>query len=244
MNIQNIIALAEQLKSLGFANMGYPLAKRVCFKPKHFLLNYQVEKSGNVLSFQLSFEIDKKAGDAYVLVYYDAIFQRNKPFEGIVNGVDVSLLSQQMSEVDWIKAFDFNEKKPLTGSDKNAFEKELKIASVIDALAALETTSEGRFAGSVLKQEHWQGTAYNEIYSNISVPKSKAEVSQRFYILEGQPSISVDEACRYLQNRWLEKEMLAKKKQAEGSETNDTESNGHGTGLLRKKRKRKTRTSK
>ncbi|RYZ20663.1 MAG: hypothetical protein EOO10_23035 [Chitinophagaceae bacterium] len=244
MNIQNIVALAEQLKSLGFTDMGYSLAKRACFKPKHFFLNYQVEKSGGVLRFQLSFEKDRKVGDAYVLVYYDAIFQKSKPFEGTVNGVDVSWLSQQMSEVDWTKAFDFTEKKPLTGSDKNAFEKELRIESIIDALTAFEGTNEGRLAASFLKQEHWLGTAYNEIYGNISVLKNKVEVSQRFYILDGQPSISVDEACRYLQNRWLEKEMLAKKKQAEDSGTNDTEINGHGTGLLRKKRKRKARTSK
>ncbi len=244
MNIQNIVALSEQLESLGFADMGYSLAKRVCFKPTRFSLNYQVEKSGNVLSFQLSFEKDRKAGDAYMLVYYDAIFQRSKLFEGIVNGVDVSLLSRQMSEVDWTKAFDFTEKKPLTGGDKNAFEKELKIASIVDALTALEATNEGQLAGSVLKQEHWLGTGYTEIFGNISNPKNKAEVSQRFYMLEGQRGISVDEACRYLQNRWLEKEMLAKKKQAEGSGTKDAETNGYGTGLLRKKRKRKTRTSK
>src|ERR1051326_1971882 len=200
MNIQNIISLSEQLKNLGFADLGYSLAKRICFKPKRFVLDYGIEKNGNMLGFQLSFEMNDKSGDSYVLVFYDAVFQRAKPFEGTVNGIDLSLLSQQMSEVDWKKAFDFTEKRIVTSGDKNAFEKELKIEAIIDRLTALESTTEGKHAAALLRQAYWSGAAYHGVYGGIAVPKNKAEVSQRFYVPEGQPAITVDEAFRFLQN--------------------------------------------
>ena len=38
---------------------------------------------------------------------------------------------------------------------------------------------------------------------NINPLKNKSEVSQRFYFFEGQTGISIDEAYRFLQNRWL-----------------------------------------
>ncbi|MBC7507604.1 MAG: hypothetical protein H7320_02475, partial [Ferruginibacter sp.] len=74
---------------------------------------------------------------------------------------------------------------------------------------------------------------------NISPLKNKSEVSQRFYFFEGQRGISVDEAYRFLQNRWLEKQMQAKKKQSDESNRRQSENDANLTsdsGLLRKKR--------
>ena len=65
------------------------------------------------------------------------------------------------------------------------------------------------------------------------------EVSQRFYFFEGQIGISVDEAYRFLQNRWLEKQMQTKKKVSDankGEELTDEEHTSSGNGLLQKKR--------
>jgi hypothetical protein len=244
MNIQNIIRLSEQLKALGFADLGYLLAKRICFKPKRFVLDYQVEKNNNLLNFQLSFETDCKSNDSYTLVFYDAVFQQAKLFEGSVNGVDVSLLSQQMSEVDWKKAFDFTEKGTIASNDKNAFEREVKIEAIVEDLSLLGATSEGKYIANFLKQAFWSGAAYHNIYGNLSTQKNKDDVCQRFYVLEGQPGISVDEAYRYLQNRWLEKEMLSKKRNVDSSNNAGGENDGYGTGLLKKRRRRKTRASK
>ncbi len=53
--------------------------------------------------------------------------------------------------------------------------------------------------------------------------------------------ISLDEAYRFLQNRWLEKQMQAKLKQTDKSNregNHDGNQYQSGTGLLRKKRKR------
>ena len=63
-------------------------------------------------------------------------------------------------------------------------------------------------------------------------------VSQRFYFFEGQTGISADEAYRFLQNRWLEKQMQAIKKQLDNQTEEPIEENGNntGSGLLKKRR--------
>ncbi len=78
MNIQNIAALAEQLQSLGFENMGYSLLKRISFKPPNFILSQKIDRAKDKVSFQLFFENDIKE-DIYVLSYYDAILQKETP---------------------------------------------------------------------------------------------------------------------------------------------------------------------
>ena len=85
---------------------------------------------------------------------------------------------------------------------------------------------------------------YQELFGNIIPLKNKSEVSQRFYFLEGQPGISVGEAYRFLQTRWLEKEMQAKKKQTDVSQTTETgngSQDSSGNGLLKKKRSGSTK---
>jgi hypothetical protein len=85
------------------------------------------------------------------------------------------------------------------------------------------------------------------VFGNISPLKNKSGVGQRFYVLEGQPGISVDEAYRFLQNRWLEKQMQAKKKEMSNTEINETEKDSRassGSGLLKKKRLESSRSVK
>jgi hypothetical protein len=246
MNIQNIVALAEQLQLLGFENIGYSLAKRICFKPGSFLLIRQTENRGDSVSFQLYFEKNKEQNE-YFLLYYDAIFQKKICFDQVtINGINVVTLEKQMAEIDWKKAFEFDEKKLLSADDKTGLEKEQRIEAIINDLISLEKTDKGKSVAASLKLNHWSGTSYQELFGNITIPKNKAEVSQRFYFLEGQNGISVDEAYRFLQNRWLEKEMQAKKKQMDTLNV-DGETTNHetaGNGLLRKKRSRKSRAAK
>ena len=83
------------------------------------------------------------------------------------------------------------------------------------------------------------GTSYHELFGNISPLKNKSEVCQRFYFFEGQTGISVDEAYRFLQNRWLEKQMQAKRKESvanSGEVITEDEYTSSGNELLQKKR--------
>ena len=215
MDIKNISALAGQLQSLEFENAGYALLKRICFKPDNFLIVRRIEKGRDQLSFQLYFEKSSKP-NGYVLVFYDAIFQKEKIFEhGNINGVDLSALDNEMAGLDWKSAFEFDENKAIDLTDKSSWESEQKIEGIINDLMKLESTEEGKCIVAVLKQRYWSGSAYHELFGSLNFIKNKSEVSQRFYFQEGQNAISVDEAYRFLQNKWLEKQMQAKKKQTD-----------------------------
>ena len=239
MNIQNISALAAQLKAIGFDNMGYPLLKRVCLMPEDFVITEKQLKDDGQIIFNFHFQRDKKLNE-YFLAYYDAILQKEiSVTTQVINGVDISELQEGMNTIDWKMAFDFNTKKPFNPDDKLAYEKEQNIEQLINALSELELTEEGKQVAILLKQKYWSEIPYNELMGNISSLKSKAELSQRFYYAEWQSCISADEAYRFLQNKWLEKQMQVKRKQQEVTDDSDTgeEPNGSsGSGLLKKKR--------
>ena len=239
MNIENISALMGQLQSLGFENAGYSLLKRISFKPENFILSQKIERAKDRLSFQLFFEKDVKQ-DIYVLSYYDAILQKETPLvDSAINGINTTNLEKSMIEIDWKNAFDFVTKKQLNLEDKTSWEKELKVESVIEGLSELEKSEDGKVVSVGLKLKYWAGISYQELFGNISPLKNKSEVSQRFYFFEGQTGITVDEAYRFLQNRLLEKQMQAKRKQSDSTEISETEKDSHassGSGLLKKKR--------
>ena len=239
MNIENISALMRQLESLGFENSGYSLLKRISFKPENFILSQKIEMGKNKLSLQLFFEKDIKQ-DIYVLSYYDAILQKETPLiDAAINGINTANLEKSMMEIDWKNAFDFVTKKQLNLEDKTSWEKELKVESVIDGLSELEKSEDGKIVAVGLKLKYWAGISYQELFGNISPLKNKSEVSQRFYFFDGQIGISVDEAYRFLQNRWLEKQMQAKRKEPVANneeELTEAEHTSSGNGLLQKKR--------
>lgn len=239
MNIQNIAALGEQLQSLGFENAGSALLKRICFMPDNFILSQRMEKGKDHLDFHLFFEKHWQQ-NAYVLMYYDAILQKETALIDLtINGINTITLKKRMAEIDWKNAFDFDTTKQWSADDEASWKNEQKIESVVEDLHELEKTEEGRSIAAGLKLKYWAGTLYRELVGNISPLKSKTEVSQRFYFLEGQTGISVDEAYRFLQNRWLEKQMQAKSKQKDETENGDTRNSSRtssGNGLLKKKR--------
>ena len=238
MNIENISALMGQLQSLGFENAGYSLLRRISFHPDNFILSQQIENAKDKLGFQLFFEKDVKQ-DNYVLLYYDAILQKETPLiDAAINGINTINLEKSMIEIDWKNAFDFVTKKQLNLEDKTSWEKELKVESVIEGLSDLEKLEDGKVVAVGLKLKYWAGIPFQELFGNISPLKNKSEVSQRFYFFEGQTGISVDEAYRFLKNRWLEREMQLKKKQPGTLPPDEADSNNHSSGsrLLKKKR--------
>jgi hypothetical protein len=238
MNIQNIIELQVQLQSLGFDNLGSFLLKRICFKPENFYLNQKISKDKEQLEFRLYFEKQKK-NDTYMLHYYDVTMSYENIFEeSIIAGISTSDLEKQMTAIDWKLAFDLEERKKLDPNDKTTWEMEAKIESVIESLAALEQDEKGKVVVSVLKMKFWNQLPYHEIFGSISSVRNKSDVSQRFYFSENSVGISVDEAYRFLQNKWLEKQMQLKKKQADTTSENDNDqANGSmGNGLLKKRR--------
>ena len=136
---------------------------------------------------------------------------------------------------------------PKSPEDKASWEKELKIEAVIEAFTDLEKSEEGKAIAVGLKLKYWAGIPYQELFGNIGPLKNKSEVSQRFFFFDGQAGISIDEAYRFLQNRWLEKQMQAKRKQTDGSEIGETENDSQGSsqsGLLKKRHIGKSKSAK
>ncbi len=94
MNIENISTLMGQFQSLGFENTGYSLLKRISFNPQNFILSQKIEKAKVKLSIQLFFEKDVRQG-IYVLLYYDAILQKEGPLiDTVINGINTSNLEK------------------------------------------------------------------------------------------------------------------------------------------------------
>ncbi|MEP6845224.1 MAG: hypothetical protein ABI861_04445 [Panacibacter sp.] len=247
MNIQNIAALADQLESLGFENGGYSLLKRICFKPDNFHLSQKILKGKDQVNFQLFYKRDSKQ-NTYTLMYYDANLQKGMALQdSTINGINTAALEKRMSEIDWKNAFDFETKKQWSAEDKASWDKEQEIELIVEDLLSLEATEEGNVIATGLKLKFWAGIPCQQLVGNISPLKNKAEVSQRFYFFEGQTGISVDEAYRFLQNKWLEKQMQAKRKHGDDISPEETGSNGQGAsgkGLLQKKRIGKSKVSK
>lgn len=237
MNIQNVLDLSKQLIDLGFPDLSASLAKRICFKPERFSLFHQVQKEDHAVSFRLSFEITQSTGD-YQFVFYDAALQNTVASSQTINGVSIALLLEEMGKVNWRKAFDLTDAKTSMGMDETAFETELRVETIIDALATLASSEDGRGVALALKHKYWASTAYYEVVGSLPPFKSKTEVSQRFYFFERQPVISLDEAYRYLQNRLIEKEISARKKHMMSTSTENLEGGTVDNSSSRKRRKK------
>ncbi|MBC6489599.1 hypothetical protein ACFSQD_04660 [Flavihumibacter stibioxidans] len=237
MNIQNIAELSKLLELLGFHDAGSLLLKRICFKPANFYLPQRVIKEKDVMLFSLYFEQLQKT-DNYRLQYYDVTLQKaNGSLALPVDGVNPADLEKQMAAIDWKKAFSIDEKKQWNPDDKSTWETELQISNIMDSLSAIEQSETGKVIASILKQKFWAGTLHQEIVGSITLVKNKADVNQRFYISEEGGGITTDEAYRFLQNKYMEKQLQLKRKQADSGESIPEESNGtSSSGLLKKKR--------
>ncbi len=242
MNIQNIRTLSDSLQALGFA-IASQLLKNISFKPSNFTIHQRMVKGSDVMNFHLAFEKNGD-GNSYSPIYYDAVFRKEIEILNVsINGIEVKKLDKRMAEINWTNAFEFQEHEKLQLEDKAYWSEEEKVENIVTDLQALESVEEGREIVDRLKMKFWYDSPGQEMIGNLSSLKSKFEISQRFYFFEGQNGISVEEAYRFLHNRWMEKQLQAKKKQMEISnveeQPNGNAKAGSDKNLLRKKRRNK-----
>ncbi len=189
MNIQNITSLSDKLQSLGFeASIGGKISQHICFKPASFTIQQSVTNGNDTMKFYLFFE---REGNAYSCLYYDAVLRKE-----IEIPVEGNTLDKRMAEIDW-SLFDVKDAE--------------KVELIVADLYTMESGNEGKDIACRLKIKHWADTAVESLTNNLSSMKTKFEISQRFYFLENGPGISLEEAYRFLNNRWLEKLMQKKK---------------------------------
>lgn len=242
MNTANIAALVEQLDAIGIKHASSPLIKRICLQPGRFSLDRTIIKGSDTL--HLHFLFDKAATDgSYSLVQYDAVLQKEVPQPvGIINEVDIAQLDADMQTIDWKDAFAVDDDRPVLLSNETSWAQERLIESVMARCSQLSSDPAGKPIAIALKQKHWEGTAYAEVLEPITTTRSKSEISQRFYV-QADSIISIDEAYRFLQNKWLEKQLQQKEKTTPApheGESNNMAVPAHG---VLKKFKRTKRTN-
>lgn len=123
--------------------------------------------------------------------------------------------------------------------DEAGWQRENQIEGIATDLLRLAATDEGKPFADALKLKHWATVPLHPMMGSLNAIRSRFEVSQRFYFFDGK-GISVEEAYRFLLNRWLEKKFQAGRKKAlPGNDVvrnTDGEASGSDKGLLKKKR--------
>ncbi len=221
MNTQSITNLATVLIAAGFSeNIGEAIMQNACFRSSDFTLTEHIRKQKDMLTCTLYFE---RKEDQYHCLYYEAAYLRMSDLPDLVmQGISVKELDHRMGQISW---------KAIAGSEK-------QIDEVIVQLNKLRITEDGKTLSDLLKLRHWQGIALPAAAGNLSALRSRFEVSQRFYLIDGDV-IPIDEAHRFLVNRWMEKKIQAKKRRENAGEPdNVTETGGDKSLLLKKKRTR------
>ncbi|HCL05590.1 MAG TPA: hypothetical protein DHW64_06350 [Chitinophagaceae bacterium] len=235
MNVENIAALSAMLIRAGFGEgIGYRLLQRVCFNPPVFILKERLQKNADVLTCQLHFE---RSGIDFTCGYYDVSLVKGIVMpDRTIGNVHLAELDLSMGEIDWRISVD---DKGFRLGDETTWKREKAIAQVVNQLSRLSVTEEGKYFADALKLKHWADAGLEDLVGNLNAIRAKFEISQRVYFIEGE-GIAVDEAYRFLLNRWMEKKMQARKRERGNENQHDnTGSTGEiaGKGLLQKKKR-------
>jgi len=216
MNIENITILAGQLKEIGFGQMDVLILRHTCFKIASFQILRSVEKGSDQLCFLFHFEKVKNS-DQYSLLYYDVSLQKRIIFDtGLEDSDDIFSIDDEMASIDW-KTF-LQEAEQGTIPLKQTWEIERKVEQITEKLIAISVHENGRSLTERLILKYWAGNLPVEIVKSIVTVKVKPDISQRFYP-SGDSLITIDEAYRYLQNRWIERQVHQKQKDSKISDS-------------------------
>ena len=178
----NIAPIVKLLQTMGFEN-GLEHALRA--KACFLPSHFEVLHKLNRAGDICSFHLFfKEEAGIYKCLYYDACYRKEIVFDDPV----AASLDTRMQTIEWLTDFD----------DIEAVMHDLKM---MDAQLA-----------NLLQYKYWVGSPLENNIAGIASLRSQYEISQRFYVIEGSTPISVDEAFRFLQSRWMEKQ--ARKREA------------------------------
>jgi hypothetical protein len=180
------------MEKLGFdASLQTSIATYISLQLPRFTIPYTTVKERDVVRFNFFFE---RKGSAYSCLCYDAFLRKEIVVpDVIISNIHVRDLDEQMSFVNW----------------KELFDRAQDIHSIIDDLKTLDLSNEGKEYCELLKIKYWSDTPLEEIMT-LSPIKSKFEIGQRFYFFEDGKGISIEEAYRFLNNKWMERQLKKK----------------------------------
>ncbi len=219
MNEKNIEMLKARLGSLGFVEHTEAMLRcAICFLPQQFQLAFLLNSGKDSCHFTVHFVKGEK--DLYDCLYYQAVLRK-----AVAVPDEMKELDMRMEAIDWKQLAACKD----GGNINEAIGKEaLQAALLLEELSSFPQ-------GNLLQYKYWAGTALEAIIDSAGLLKNQYEISQRFYFVEDQPPISADEAMRFLQSRWAEKQAQAKQKLL----PKKTESSNSSTTKLLLKRKRR-----
>jgi hypothetical protein len=219
MHPSHLSALTNRLVSLGFpASVENQLRCHLCFAPTQFELPLTMRVGEDQGVFSVRAERDERG--VYLLKYYHACLRKRVEVSEELAGLD-----QRMAGVDW-------EAVALGRQLATALDEK----SIQEATAVVQALDEFGLAADLLRYKYWQGTSLDSLVLFPSQHKSIWEISERFYFFNEVDHISFPEAIRFLNSRWMERQLQVKKKMAERS--SDAEGGDSGRSLLIKKKPR------
>ena len=241
MDIQHISALIETLSSLGFSSStGRTLLFNACLQQKNFIIRERMHFGADTINYQLYFKEDTVSKEL-TCSYYDATLRKAAEISAsVVNGIDVPDLEKRMGSVNWEISSDNHSSEDFDITDQNTWKQETVMEEITTDLEMLASTQEGTALANTLKYKFWTDPALQNLIPELSVIKSKYELSQRFYVIDGN-GITASEAYRYLNNRWMERKIHASNRLLHQNETELREAK---TGIKRTGNKKGNKHSK
>ncbi|TKK71449.1 hypothetical protein FC093_00005 [Ilyomonas limi] len=208
-NFYEISTLIEALSLLGFpVATNRTLFFNVCLGQKSFVIGEHMRFGRDTVNYQIYFKEDT-ASKRLTCSYYDTTLRKAVAVSSsIVNGIDVMDLEKRMGEIDWKLPVDHYSLNELDIADKNTWKQEAAVEAVTRDLEVLGSTAEGAGLANMLKYKFWTDLTLQGIIPELPALKSRYELSQRFYIINGD-GITASEAYRFLNNRWTERSIHA-----------------------------------
>lgn len=195
MNEKNIEMLKARLLQLGFdASVETMLRCNICFMPTSFDLVHIVHSANDRFQFAVRIESAEKA--MYTVRYYNATLCKN-----VLIPQEFESLDQEMGRINWEEVFEGKTNRQSIGQ-----------TSLLSASAVLQKLSSLGSTADLLKYKHWNGTVLESMLNNISSLRSEWELAEKFYLFDEALPITFSEAVRFLNSRWMEKQMTIKKK--------------------------------
>jgi len=239
MDMPNIKALVKLLETLGFSSLlDKKLVYHACFRQKYFSIKEQKAFGEDLMSYEIFFK-ENEADRKLFCSHYDAALRKAIRIEpAVLNEIDLRQLDDRMKRVNWEQIAQFGTSSEFNLADKETWKEQAWIEQISGDLETLSSTEEGRNVAGCLQYKHWADLPLESMITNLFFIKTKLEYSQRFYIIN-EEGITAGEAYRFLNNRWIQRQMQEKKK-------TDflTRGGGHPTGTSAKDGKPKKRNVK
>lgn len=216
MNKENISSLMAMVEGMGFgAGPMRSLLQHACLHAKSFTVKHTIPKGKDILNCSLYFE--ERSG-IYSCPYYDASLLKDISFpEKVVNGVNIADLDKRMASIDWASIGSNTGTDVVKLDDPATWQAEATIGKVVDEVVTLSLSEEAKLLAEGLKLKYW-GPVQSALLpiGNLAAAKSRFETTQRFYVVDNQ-CIPLDEAWRFLNNKWLERKVQESRKKQTGN---------------------------